>query len=298
MNLIKKGSQGPLTELLQSILKKIGLYSGEIDGIFGLQTEKAVIDFQKQQNLTPDGIVYTKTWSALFYYTSGYIYYKIKPDDTIFNIAKSFNTNANLILTTNPNLNPYNLIPGTFIIVPSENIVFTNISYSYNIMEMNLLSLKRVYPFIQTSSIGKSVLGKNITVVKLGNGTKEVFYSASIHANEWITSVILMKFIEDYAKAYALDSRLFGYRIRDLFNNVSIYIAPMINPDGVNLVTGEFSSSSPEYIFAKKIASNYTDIPFPSGWKANINGVDLKNYQPKLTHTYLLKKISPCSRIF
>ena len=144
------------------------------------------------------------------------------------------------------------------------SIVPTNVTYNYSLMSQNLATLIRTYPFLNIQTVRKSVLGKNIYVVKLGKGTKKVFYSASIHANEWITSVFLMKFIEDYCIAYNNNSRLYGYSVRRLFNSVSIYIMPMVNPDGVDLVAGVLNKNSFTYLKAQNIANQFPDIPFPS----------------------------------
>ena len=157
----------------------------------------------------------------------------------------------------------------------NENIVPTNVFYNFSILTENLTSLVRTYPFLNIQNVGNSVLGKPIYVVKLGKGSRHVFYSASIHANEWITSVLLMKFIEDYCKAYVSNGSLYNYSIRNLFNNCSIFIMPMVNPDGVDLITGNLSTTSSAYLQAQNISSNFPDIPFPDGWKTNINGVDL-----------------------
>ena len=47
---------------LQSILELIGYNPGEIDGIFGTRTEEAVKAFQRNNGLSPDGIVGPKTY--------------------------------------------------------------------------------------------------------------------------------------------------------------------------------------------------------------------------------------------
>ena len=229
MKILRLGSRGPMVEFLQNILIYLGLYMGQIDGIFGLNTKNAVIKFQQQNGLTGDGVVGPRTWLSLRPYIDG----------------------------------------GLGFIVP------TNISYSSSILQINLDSLKRLYPFIEITSVGKSVMGKNLPVVKIGNGEKEVFYSSSFHANEWICSPLIMKFLADYCYCYANNLPIFGVNARNIYNYCTIYIMPMVNPDGVDLVTGEISPNSSLYTNTKLIANRYPSIPFPNGWKANIRGVDL-----------------------
>lgn len=84
-----------------------------------------------------------------------------------------------------------------------------------------------------------------------------------------------MKFVEDYCSSYVSNSTLYNYRIRNLFRSTSIYIMPMVNPDGVNLVTGFYQPNTNIYNSFKSISDKYPSIPFPDGWRANFNGVDL-----------------------
>ena len=83
------------------------------------------------------------------------------------------------------------------------NIVPTNISYNSIVLRQNIELLLKEYPFINVQVVGNSVLGNPLYVIKLGTGSKKVFYSGSFHGNEWITSTLLMKFLENYCLYYA-----------------------------------------------------------------------------------------------
>jgi len=151
----------------------------------------------------------------------------------------------------------------------------TNVNYNYHILKNNLESLQKTYPFLEIGVIGYSVLGKEIPFVKIGNGSKKILYQGGIHANEWITSVLLMKFIENFSRAYLTDSTIYGYDAKKLCKQVTLYIIPMMNPDGIDLVTGNVDRNSNIYKNYVSIARNFPQIQFSTGWKANFNGVDL-----------------------
>ena len=63
--LSKIGSMGTEVEQIQTALKSRGYYNGNIDGIFGSQTKKAVTDFQRDNGLKVDGIAGKNTLAAL-----------------------------------------------------------------------------------------------------------------------------------------------------------------------------------------------------------------------------------------
>ena len=61
----ERGSSGELVSEMQSRLKEWGYYSGEVDGIFGSETEEAVKAFQRKNGLEADGRVGPATLTAL-----------------------------------------------------------------------------------------------------------------------------------------------------------------------------------------------------------------------------------------
>jgi len=63
--LYKKGSGGAVVSEIQTRLKNWGYYNGDVDGVYGSQTEKAVRWFQQKNGLNADGQVGEQTLAAL-----------------------------------------------------------------------------------------------------------------------------------------------------------------------------------------------------------------------------------------
>lgn len=171
----------------------------------------------------------------------------------------------------------------------SDPIVPTDVPYTSSLTEDVIRKLAEEYPFVERLSIGKSVMGREIWMLKIGTGERQVFYNASFHANEWITTPMLLKFAEEYIRAVAQDGVIQPGSVQngstsqnlkpwppatELYRRTTLYLVPLVNPDGVDLVTGALREGQ-YYDAAAQIASDYPDIPFPDGWKANIDGVDL-----------------------
>jgi N-acetylmuramoyl-L-alanine amidase len=59
------GSNNEAVTELQRRLKQWGYYRGTVDGVYGTMTRNAVIDFQRNNGLTPDGVVGAATANAI-----------------------------------------------------------------------------------------------------------------------------------------------------------------------------------------------------------------------------------------
>lgn len=271
MKTIIPGEEGVLVQYLQLALTRAG-YVTQINGVFGEATCRILNAFL---NAETNCIVTQEIWDRLVPYLKGYTLHTVVGGDTFERIAAQYRTKAIYITWANPNLDAMNLRVGTSVKVPFDfPIVPTEVRYTSLLNDYIIEGLTARYPFLKTESIGRSVMEKEIPVLRIGNGEKQVFYNASFHANESITTPVLLKFAEDYARAYAAGERLFGTDTGRLYEEYELNLVPMVNPDGVDLVNGLLAEGS-FYEQARTIAANYPQIPFPAGWKANIAGVDL-----------------------
>ena len=159
-------------------------------------------------------------------------------------------------------------------------IVNTNIPITAESCDRMILELVKAYPFCRTEVIGATPYGRPIRTLVIGNGERNVIYSAAHHANEWITSLVLLKFAEELAEAIQKGTRIYGILAKNIAAAATIYMVPMVDPDGVDLVVGAIKPGSAPYETAREMAAFYPDIPFPEGWKANLNGVDLNLQYP------------------
>ena len=136
------------------------------------------------------------------------------------------------------------------------------------------------YPFLSARQFGTTAFGRPLWALTVGNGERQVLYTAAHHANEWITAYVLLKFAEELAQAISDGGSVYGIPANTIANAATITLVPLVNPDGVDLVTGAVEPDSPQYLLARALGENYPTIAFPDGWKANLLGVDLNLQYP------------------
>ncbi len=160
--------------------------------------------------------------------------------------------------------------------------------FDYAILDESIKALKSKYDFIETGSIGYSIMGRSLHKITLGKGSKNVLFIGAHHGMEWITSAILMRFINDFASDYIRGRHAFGISTRVLFETRKIHVIPMLNPDGVEYSLHGVEKSN--ILRDRLIKMNAENDDF-SHWQANARGVDLNhNYSSGFSQYKIIEK--------
>ena len=145
----------------------------------------------------------------------------------------------------------------------------------YKYLMSTLQDYSERYPFIGITYVGTSVLGRGIPMVTLGDSSrrrKSILYVGCHHGMEWITTGILLRFIEEYCNAYEIGRYVCNVSIPRLYQRRCIHIIPQLNVDGADLqINGAGDSVMKERLISMNGGEDF------SRWQANARGVDLNH---------------------
>ena len=150
------------------------------------------------------------------------------------------------------------------------------------------------YPFLQYRYLGTSILGRGIPLLSLGSGKRAVLYVGAHHGMEWITSILLCHFTDDLCQAYKKGTAICRISVNALLQAYTVFIIPMLNPDGVEYQIHGVNEDHPLYDRLLTMNGGSTDF---SHWQANARGVDLNhNYNAGFWEYKILEKehVIPC----
>jgi len=206
--------------------------------------------------------------------------YEVQPGDTMWAIAQRRGLPVDALLLANQGVDPNRLQAGQMLTVPQRvtwRVVQVRDGYDSAAMIDDLRRLVDLYPFVRRRDIGSSVMGKPLAEVRIGRGARQLHWNASMHANEWITTPVLMQFLNDYLLALTNWGTIRGLAMLPFYDSVTLSVVPMVNPDGVDLVINGPPREEPYRRSVLEINGGSSDF---SGWKANIRGVDLNDQFP------------------
>lgn len=155
-----------------------------------------------------------------------------------------------------------------------SNIVNTIRPYSYLNFLIDCANLSKKYgDNISVTHAGFSEFGRRLILIKIGKGSKKLFFCGTHRAKDYITCSYLMKICDEYLAYLYKPPYSVPFNIQEILNRCSIYILPMVNPDGVEICQNIKPNSNILHML---------DNHNIKEWNANARGVDLDMHYPCL----------------
>lgn len=121
-------------------------------------------------------------------------------------------------------------------------------------------------------SIGRSVLGRELYAVAVGETSGATLYVGGTHGLEWLTTLLMLRFLDDLLLSIAQNERIADIDVKKTLERRGVIVVPALNPDGIEIALSGAQG-------AMNMGARVTEIcggDF-STWQANARGVDLNH---------------------
>lgn len=146
-----------------------------------------------------------------------------------------------------------------------------NAAPDYYLQAAAIKNLCEKFRFIRRVTIGRSLCGREITALTIGNRRNPSLYAATFHGSEWLNTLFMLSFCEELALAYQNKSTADGVNVFFALQKRGVTIIPCVNPDGVEI---QINGSKSCERYQKLIDGITADT---TRWQANARGVDLNH---------------------
>lgn len=148
--------------------------------------------------------------------------------------------------------------------------IIEHIDYDYNGFCEIMQKLCREYDFLKYETVGKSVFGRAIPSLRLGNASDYVLYTAATGGCERITATVLLKFISELCDALKNGKNLSEVDICSAMYGRGAIFVPLVNPDGCEIsLKGAGGCLGHSGRIYKLCGGDFEH------WNANLRGIDI-----------------------
>ncbi len=140
--------------------------------------------------------------------------------------------------------------------------------------QMGALTAK--YPFLCEFPLGDSVCGRRLSALMLccpGNSMSgRVLFAAAFHGQEWLTTLVLLRFCEEVCYCLQNGLSMAGVEVRRALAGRTLIFVPQVNPDGVEIAVNGSSGAGAYASTVRALGGDQKGL-----WQANARGVDLNH---------------------
>ncbi len=139
-------------------------------------------------------------------------------------------------------------------------------------VEKYIREILRAHPCSKSFSAGKSVLGRKISVLTLGEAKGGTLFAGATHGSEWLTSLVLLRFFDELCSSFERGTRFYGIDPCRALSRRGVAVLPVLNPDGVEInLRGTKAAPACAERLQRLSGGNF------ARWNANACGVDINH---------------------